>query len=68
MGEKGKPAEEIGKEVAKNLLKEINSNATVDKFLADQLIIFLALFGGSYLTSEITLHTKTNIWVAAQFI
>lgn len=68
IGERGKPAEKVGEECASDLLREINSDATVDKHLADQLIPFLGLFGGSFITSEITNHTKTNIWVIEKFI
>jgi len=68
IGEKGKSAEDVGKECASDLLKEIKSPATVDKHLADQLIPFLGLFGGSFVTSEITMHAKTNIWVTEKFI
>lgn len=68
LGEKGKPAESVGEECASELLKEIKSDATVDKHMADQLIPFLGLFGGSFITSEITDHTKTNIWVTEKFI
>ena len=68
LGEKGKPAEKVGEECASELLKEIKSEATVDKHMADQLIPFLGLFGGSFATSEITNHTKTNIWLTEKFI
>ncbi len=68
IGERGKPAEKVGEDCAIDLLKEINSSAVVDKHLADQLIPFLGLFGGEFVTSEITEHTKTNIWVVEQFI
>ena len=68
LGEKGKPAEKVGEECAINLMKEINSKATVDKHLADQLIPFLGLFGGEFVTSEITEHTKTNVWVVEKFL
>ena len=68
LGERGKPAEKVGEECASELLKEIKSEATVDKHLADQLIPFLGLFGGSFITSEITNHTKTNIWVTEKFV
>src|SRR3989338_8920528 len=67
LGERGKKAEDVGKECAEDLLKEINSEATVDKHLADQLIPFLGLFGGEFVTSEITEHTKTNVWVVEKF-
>ncbi len=68
LGERGKKAEDVGRECAEGLMKEINSNAVVDKHLADQLIPFLGLFGGEFITSEITEHTKTNIWVVEKFI
>ncbi len=68
LGERGKKAEDVGKECAEGLMKEVNSSATVDKHLADQLIPFLGLFGGEFVTSEITEHTKTNIWVVEQFV
>jgi RNA 3'-phosphate cyclase len=68
LGEKGKKAEEVGKEAADNLLREINSGAAVDKHLADQLIPFLALCGGIIRTSEITNHVKSNIYVAEKFL
>jgi len=68
LGELGKPAEDVGKEVALQLLKELKSGATVDVHLADQLIPFIGLFGGEFITSEISQHTKTNIWVCEKFL
>lgn len=68
LGEKGKRAELVGEEAALKLLKEINARAVIDKHMADHLIPFLAIFGGSIKTSEITNHCKTNIWVCEQFI
>jgi RNA 3'-terminal phosphate cyclase (GTP) len=68
LGSKNKPAETVGAEAAKELLSEVNSGACVDKHMADQLIPFLGLFGGSFITSEITEHTKTNIFVTEKFV
>jgi len=68
LGERGKPAETVGREAALELMKEISSQATVDKHLADQLILYLGLAGGSFVTSEVTEHTKTNIWVTEKFV
>jgi RNA 3'-terminal phosphate cyclase (GTP) len=68
LGKKGKPAEEVGKEAGIKLIEEINSNACVDKHLADNLIPWLAIAGGEILASEITLHTETNIWITEMFI
>jgi RNA 3'-terminal phosphate cyclase len=68
LGEEHKTAEKVGEEAAHDLLREVNSGACVDKHMADQLIPFLGLFGGSLITSEITDHTKTNIFITEKFV
>lgn len=68
IGERGKPAEEVGRECARKLIDEINSGAAADENLADNLIPFLALFGGRIKTSKISAHTLANIYVAEQFL
>ena len=68
LGEKGKKSEIVGKEAAEKLIKEINSKAPIDLHAADSLIPFLAIAKGRIKVSEITLHTKTNIWVCEQFL
>ena len=70
LGEFRKRAELVGEESARKLINEITSGATVDKYLADQLIPFMALAEGnsSYRVSELTNHTKTNIWITEKFI
>ncbi len=67
--EKGKSSEQIGKEAAELLIKEIESDGAVDKHLADQLVPFMALLPESEIfVSEITEHTKTNIYVIEKFL
>lgn len=69
LGKRGLPAEKVGKTAAKNLIMELESDATVDVHLADQLIPYMGLFPGcSYTARELTQHTKTNIWVTEQFL
>ncbi|MDI6591693.1 MAG: RNA 3'-terminal phosphate cyclase [Patescibacteria group bacterium] len=70
LGKLGKRAEDVGKEVALELLKEQKSEACLDKHLADQILPYLALAKNeSQVTvSEITNHCKTNIWVIEKFI
>ena len=68
LGERGKPAEKVGKMAADDLISELKSGASVDMHLADQLIPYIALAGGSYTTREISLHAKTNIWTAGHFL
>jgi RNA 3'-terminal phosphate cyclase (ATP) len=67
--EKGVRSEEIGKKVAEKLAKEIESGFPVEKYLADQLIIFMGLIPNSEIkTNDITNHTKTNIYVIEHFL
>lgn len=68
LGKKGKRAEKVGEEAAKRLIKQINSEAAVDKYLADQLLLYMALFGGKIKSSEITDHTKTNKYIIEKFL
>ena len=68
LGERGKRAEEVGEEAASRLIKQIESKAPVDKFLADQILPFMALAGNSKIkVSEITNHCRTNIYTIEQF-
>ncbi len=64
--EKRVPAEEIGRRCAENLIKEMKS--PIDKHMADHLILWISLFGGKFRTSEITMHTRTNIWVCENIL
>lgn len=58
-------AESIGRFVADSLLQDLDCGATVDRHLADQLIIFTALAQGTskFLLPQITDHVHTNIWL-----
>lgn len=70
LGEKGKPAEAVGGEAADKLLETIKSGSTVDEYLSDQILPYMALADGesSFLTSQITMHAKTNMWVIEKFL
>jgi len=63
LGEKGKRAEEIGREVGTELKKSIESNTCLDKFMADQILIFAALAKGTseFTIEEFTDHVNTNM-------
>ena len=67
LGERNKKAEIVGREAAQNLINEIESKAPVDKHLADQILPFIALFGGKIKASKITNHAKTNIYTIEEF-
>lgn len=70
LGERGKRAEMVGEEAAKNLLEELKSNASFDGYLADQIMPFAAVAKGvtRYTTSTITLHQRSNAYVIEQFL
>jgi RNA 3'-phosphate cyclase len=68
LGKKGKRAEKVGEEAALDLVEEIESLMPVDSKLADQLLIYMALFGGSIKTSKITEHSRTNKDIIEKFI
>ena len=58
-------SEDIGKYVAGNLIEDLATGATVDRYLADQLIIFAALADGvsQYRIPMLTEHVETNLWL-----
>lgn len=68
IGERGVKAEKIGQEGGEKLLAEIESGATVDHRMADQILVYLAFVGGRFKTSRISNHFKTNAWVIRQFL
>lgn len=68
LGERGVSAERVGEQAASALITELSSGATLDRHMADQIIPFLALFGGRFSCAELTDHLKTNIWVAEQIM
>lgn len=68
LGERGRRAEEVGKEAAERLIKEISYGTPVDEYLADNLIPFLGLFGGKMKVAKISDHTLTNIYVVEKFL
>ncbi|MEM4268007.1 MAG: RNA 3'-terminal phosphate cyclase [Candidatus Woesearchaeota archaeon] len=68
LGEKGKRSEDVGTEAAEKLVYEIKSGATVDVHLADNLVPFLALFGGEIKTSNLSSHTMTNLYTTQLFL
>jgi RNA 3'-terminal phosphate cyclase (ATP) len=68
LGERGIRAEDVGKVAADGVIAELASPAAVDDHMADQLIPYLALAGGSYTVRQISKHASTNIWTASHFL
>jgi len=74
LGKRGKHAEEVGREAANDLRMTIDSSASVDKWMVDQLIPFMALAtnrtgeSSEVRIPSITKHAQTNIWVVGKFL
>ena len=70
LGERGKRAEKVAEEAAGEFLRYLESGAALDRHLADQLILPLALAEspGAFTTCEVTRHLTTNVWVVEQFL
>ena len=70
LGERGKRAEDVGREAAVELAAAVKSGACVDGHLADQLVIFMALAGHGtarmLAPAPLSLHCRTAIAVAGQ--
>jgi RNA 3'-terminal phosphate cyclase (ATP) len=65
-----RPSEAIADEVARMLLEDLRSGATVDRHLADQLVLFAALAEGTseYIIPSVTEHVETNCWLVAEIL
>jgi RNA 3'-terminal phosphate cyclase (ATP) len=63
LGQMGLKAETVGERAAENLVRSLNSNVALDRYMSDQILIFLALAKGQsrVKVEEITEHCRTNI-------
>ncbi len=68
-GQRGKPSEQVISEVVGLAKDFLAGEAAVDRFLADQLLIYMALTkAGSFTTNELSSHLKTNMEVIKKFL
>jgi RNA 3'-terminal phosphate cyclase (ATP) len=68
-GERGIPAEQVAEKTVKEVQEYLSADVPVGRYLADQLLIPMALAGGGiFRTLPLTSHTKTNIEVLKQFL
>ena len=69
-GRPGRSSESIGRYVAQNLIEDVKTGATVDRYIADQLIIYAGLAEGTtrYSVPKITEHVETNLWLIEEFL
>ncbi|RUM87024.1 MAG: RNA 3'-phosphate cyclase [Thermodesulfatator sp.] len=70
LGARGKPAERVAEEAVKPYLQIMETGASLDEHLADQLLLPAALACGStrFRTPRVTRHLLTNAWVIRQFL
>lgn len=70
LGERGKPAEQVAEEAAGELLVYLKNDAALECYLADQLVLPMALASGpsQFTTQLVTQHLLTNAWVVNHFL
>lgn len=69
-GAPGRPAEKIAEFLAQSLLEDLKAGATVDRHLADQLILCAALAQGEsvYRIPSLTDHVEANLWLVEELL
>jgi RNA 3'-terminal phosphate cyclase (ATP) len=69
-GRLGRSSESIGRYVAERFMEDVNTGAAVDRYIADQLIIYAGLAEGftKYSVPRITEHVETNVWLIEEFL
>ncbi len=70
LGERGKSAEDVGRDAASQLVAEVSTGMTIDSHLCDMLIPYLAVAKGTSKigVTKITSHLTTNIWAVKQIL
>lgn len=70
LGEKGKPAELVGKEAARKLIEEIKADVDLDENAVDQILPYLALANEntSFKCRHLSKHASTLIWLMKKFL
>jgi RNA 3'-terminal phosphate cyclase (ATP) len=69
-GRPGRSSESIGRYVAERFIEDIKTGAAIDRYIADQLIIYAGLAEGvtRYSVPRITEHVETNLWLIEEFL
>jgi RNA 3'-terminal phosphate cyclase (ATP) len=69
LGAKGKPAEQVADEVCEKIEYFLSTNASIDEYLADQLLLPLSFANGSssLSTARVSNHLRTNAEVIQHF-
>lgn len=69
-GAMGRRSETIGKYVARQLLEDLQTGATLDRYASDQIIPFAALAGGEsrFRIPRSSEHIESNVWLSREFL
>jgi RNA 3'-terminal phosphate cyclase (ATP) len=68
-GMRGVPAEKVAGDVVHEVQRYLDANVAVDRYLADQILLPLALAaGGRFSTLQPSAHTETNAAVIRKFL
>ncbi|UCD92836.1 MAG: RNA 3'-terminal phosphate cyclase [Methanobacteriota archaeon] len=69
LAERGIRAEKVGQTASERLMEELDSGATVDVHLSDQILPYMALAKGEscFIVREVSNHIKTNMWLLEHF-
>jgi len=68
LGERGKPAEQVGREAGEEMAAYLREESPMDPYMLDQLIPYCALAEGTSVlkASKLTKHAVTNVYVASR--
>jgi RNA 3'-terminal phosphate cyclase (ATP) len=69
-GALGRRSENIGKYVTRQLLEDLKTGATLDRYVSDQIIPFAALADGEsrFRIPRISEHIQSNAWLSREFL
>ncbi len=67
LGRRGFPAERVGENAARGLVRALRSPWAVDEHLSDQLLVYIARYGGFYTSPSCSLHARTMCWLLSRF-
>lgn len=69
IGQRGIAAEDVARDIARQVTAYLSADAPVGEYLADQWVLLLALAaGGSFRTGPLSLHTTTQIELIPKFL
>jgi RNA 3'-terminal phosphate cyclase (ATP) len=69
-GAPGRRSEAIGKYVARHLLEDLKTGATLDRYASDQVVPFAALAAGEsrFRIPHVSEHVQSSAWLSEEFL